>query len=408
MITIDGPSGVGKTAVAHLLATRFGLPYMSIGLLYRALALAQRGGATIGEAAAAISIHDAREGCEVGIRLGGRDVTRRLYGDPALEAAVARVASDRDARARVAEIVRSWVGKRDAVLEGRTAHTFAGERGVSFFLWASADERARRTLTELTRRGVQADLGDVAASIRRRDEHDRTRAEEPLRLHDSMLFVDSTAEPSVEGTVGILESLARHRRGEHPWRAAVVVPSGRPFRALPQQDLEADRYDVVDRAVAAEANADVLVFVDPDRAIGPSFVRRHLEAHSRVTPLILAGACPTPLGRDVREVVLDRSSGNVDRLRRPWELGDRANLSLSLRIVHAFGGDADASDRDWVDFVRRCCSAGVRIGYRRDIAAVGPPVRRVGLALPGRAVRFFPHLIGEQMDNVVQLAAEEV
>ena len=41
VITLDGPNGVGKTAVARELARTLGWAWLSIGMVYRALAAAR-------------------------------------------------------------------------------------------------------------------------------------------------------------------------------------------------------------------------------------------------------------------------------------------------------------------------------------------------------------------------------
>ena len=39
IVAIDGPSGVGKSTVARKVAQQLGIPYLSTGAMYRALAL---------------------------------------------------------------------------------------------------------------------------------------------------------------------------------------------------------------------------------------------------------------------------------------------------------------------------------------------------------------------------------
>ena len=47
LVTIDGPAGAGKTTVSRILAQRLGFRYVDTGALYRGIALASLGRASM-------------------------------------------------------------------------------------------------------------------------------------------------------------------------------------------------------------------------------------------------------------------------------------------------------------------------------------------------------------------------
>lgn len=89
VITLDGPASVGKTTVAHAIATQFGYLLIDTGAFYRAVALAAlRANVPIGDAerlialAAQLQIEvlpaDGSNGVFYRLRLNGEDVTAAI------------------------------------------------------------------------------------------------------------------------------------------------------------------------------------------------------------------------------------------------------------------------------------------------------------------------------------------
>ena len=81
------------------------------------------------------------------------------------------------------------------------------EAGVKIFLDASAEERAERRYKQLKEKGLDANLADLIAEIRERDDRDRNRSVAPLMAPKGSLEVDSTALSIDEVLEKVLEKV---------------------------------------------------------------------------------------------------------------------------------------------------------------------------------------------------------
>lgn len=192
-IAIDGPSGVGKSTAARLLAQRLGLFFLDTGAMYRAVtrAVLERGvdphdADACLEVARGLDLHFRADGAllvdgeEAGPNIRTERVTK--YVSP-----VSAHGAVRDVVvARQREIVREMGG---AVAEGRDTTTVVFPAAdLKIFLTASALERARRRANEL---GVPDEVGRILDDICRRDEYDSTREHSPLRQADDAIRVET-------------------------------------------------------------------------------------------------------------------------------------------------------------------------------------------------------------------------
>jgi cytidylate kinase len=212
VIALDGPSGTGKSTVARALAVRLGARYLDTGAMYRA--------ATVAALQAAVPLADpdaiarvvAASVIEVGTdpqhswtTLDGVNVDRQIRsaGTTAAVSAVSAVAA---VRTQLVAQQRDIIGSGPTVAEGRDVGSVVWPQAdLKVYLTASEDVRARRRAGEL----ANADLGDVARSLRRRDELDSSRAVSPLRQADGSTEVD-TSELSVDEVVDVLTRLAQN------------------------------------------------------------------------------------------------------------------------------------------------------------------------------------------------------
>ena len=198
-ITLDGPSGTGKSSVARDVARKLGAAYLDTGAMYRA--------ATVAVLDAGVSLDDkvavARAVSEAAIEVGtsarrevvtvdGVDVRERIRGAEVTRA-VSPVSAVPAVRRRLVAQQRALVAEADAVVvEGRDIGTVVlPDATLKIYLTASPDVRAQRRAAQLDVTSPDK-IAALAQDLRRRDEHDSRRADSPLRPAEDSIVVDST------------------------------------------------------------------------------------------------------------------------------------------------------------------------------------------------------------------------
>ncbi|WP_409329703.1 (d)CMP kinase [Trujillonella humicola] len=198
-VTLDGPSGTGKSSVARAVAARLGAAYLDTGAMYRAATVAVLDAGVDPEDAAAVAAVVAGARIEVGtaagtelVRVDGVDVAVRIRGAEVTRA-VSAVSAVPAVRRQLVDQQRSLVAAADAVVvEGRDIGTVVlPDATCKIYLTAAPEARAERRALQL---GLTepAEVADLAADLRRRDEYDSSRADSPLRPAADAIVVDST------------------------------------------------------------------------------------------------------------------------------------------------------------------------------------------------------------------------
>ena len=220
VIAIDGPAAAGKTTVARAVAEELGAILLDTGVLYRALtlkALQTRADLADGDELAGLAnAHHINiaplskdDGRLYDVLLDGDDVTWAIRTAD-VDANVSVVAAHGPVRNSLLPVQRRIAASAGPiVMVGRDiGTTVVPNAGTKIFLNASPEERARRRLHELRERGVEAELDQLTADLRRRDERDRSRATSPLRPADDAIIVDTDGQP-IEAVVALVEDLVR-------------------------------------------------------------------------------------------------------------------------------------------------------------------------------------------------------
>lgn len=218
-IAIDGPAGAGKSSVAKKVARELNAIYLDTGAMYRAVGLyMMRKGVDMKDAAQVI-LHmneaqvDVRyEGGDQHVLLNGEDVSKAIRENEvsAAASAVSAVAEVRKMLvARQQEIAR----QQSVVMDGRDIGTHVlPDATLKVYLTAAAEERARRRMNELRRKGQTVDFDQLLREINQRDWDDSHREASPLRQAEDAVLVDSSRMTLAEVVQRIL-SLARERMG---------------------------------------------------------------------------------------------------------------------------------------------------------------------------------------------------
>jgi cytidylate kinase len=200
VITVDGPSGVGKGTLCQWLAMRLGWRLLDSGALYRLTALAAlhrnlalQNEAGVAAVAAELDVEfipDAEGAVQVtldGVAIG--DVLR----SEATGNAASQVAALPAVRAALLQRQRNFRQAPGLIADGRDMGTVVfPDADLKLFLTASADERADRRYKQLIEKGMDANLDLLVKEIAERDARDAQRTVAPLRPAVDAETLDTT------------------------------------------------------------------------------------------------------------------------------------------------------------------------------------------------------------------------
>ena len=189
VISVDGPSGVGKGTLCRQLAQQLVWHLLDSGALYRLTALAaQQSGIALDDAPALGTIaknlnaqFSSTATWEELITLDGVDVTRAVRSEHAGQAA-SQVAALSEVRSALLDRQRAFRQPPGLVADGRDMGTIVfPDAPLKIFLTASPEERAKRRYKQLIEKGIGASLATLAQEIAERDTRDMQRKVAPLR-----------------------------------------------------------------------------------------------------------------------------------------------------------------------------------------------------------------------------------
>ena len=198
-ISLDGPSGTGKSSVARDVARKLGAAYLDTGAMYRAATVAVLDAGVslddkiaVARAVSGATIEVRTDARREVVRVDGVDVRERIRGAEVTRA-VSPVSAVPAVRRLLVARQRELVAAADAVVvEGRDIGTVVlPDATLKIYLTASPEVRAQRRAGQL---GVRdpAKVAALAQDLRRRDDYDSRRADSPLRPAEDAIVVDST------------------------------------------------------------------------------------------------------------------------------------------------------------------------------------------------------------------------
>uniref|UniRef100_A0A7C4U7U8 Cytidylate kinase n=1 Tax=candidate division WOR-3 bacterium TaxID=2052148 RepID=A0A7C4U7U8_UNCW3 len=198
IVAIDGTSASGKSTTATNVAKKLGWLYLDTGAMYRAIAyyvLKKK-----------VDPHDEENVVrlldEIDLRIemnngqrtivNGEDVTEKIR-TPEIDRAVTPVCQFKKVREKMVELQRKIADNREIICEGRDMGSVVfPDAQVKVFMDASIDERAKRRLRDLQKKGINITFEEVKNDLLRRDKEDSTRSEAPLKISKGAIFIDTT------------------------------------------------------------------------------------------------------------------------------------------------------------------------------------------------------------------------
>lgn len=199
VVTIDGPSGSGKGAVAAILAKQLGFSLLDSGALYRVLGIATLKANLELENHKAIRdlAHDMRvvfglSGAD-SVELNGEDISLEIRTD---------IGSDRASKIGAIPAAREALFQRQLdfrqapglVADGRDMGTVVfPDAQLKIYLTASPEERAQRRYKQLIGKGIGAIMVDLLRELKVRDQRDSEREISPLKPAVDAFVIDTTS-----------------------------------------------------------------------------------------------------------------------------------------------------------------------------------------------------------------------
>ncbi len=195
VVTIDGPSGVGKGTLAQFLVQQTGFHLLDSGAIYRALAFgAVQDGIALDDVAKLVVLANALPVKFIGtdILYNKEDITAQVRTEE-IAGVASTIAVIPEVRAALLARQKAFATEPGLIADGRDMGTVVFPNAeIKVYLTASAEIRAQRRVKQLKSQGVSANIDQITRDIEMRDERDLNRKTAPLKPADDAIVIDTS------------------------------------------------------------------------------------------------------------------------------------------------------------------------------------------------------------------------
>ena len=205
IITIDGPSGVGKGTLAFSLAEKLGCNVLDSGLIYRLTGYLSLKAKLNSPEEIILYLNNSKiklltnlkeKICEIEIdeEILGKELRNEDVATKASE--IAKVPEIRKAIIKIQR--NAYDAKSGLIADGRDMGTVIFPEAIlKVFLQASPEVRAERRANQLKEKGMDVIMHDLLKLIEQRDKDDMNRKVSPLKPAQDSILID-TSELSIQ------------------------------------------------------------------------------------------------------------------------------------------------------------------------------------------------------------------
>ena len=183
IVTIDGPSGVGKTSLGSLLAQEYNTNFFSSGKLYRIIAKYFIEHSTSDTSSLQIEINE-----ELQITLNSYSYADSDLYIKNINSKSSEIAKIKEVRQIVSESLINLSKKlsNGLIIEGRDMGSIVFPNAdLKIYLDADIEVRSKRRLK-------QSNDSETKEDLLKRDDNDKNRSESPLIIPDDALYIDNS------------------------------------------------------------------------------------------------------------------------------------------------------------------------------------------------------------------------
>jgi len=201
VLTLDGPSGVGKGTVASIIAQKLDWHLLDSGAIYRAFAIvASNNDIKIDDIDDLLKLAN---NFDISFKLNSNHEPLNVYlnnVEVSSELRTEKTAALASQFAKIESLRKTLLVKQrqfkklpGLVADGRDMGTVVfPDAPFKVFLTAEVEERAKRRLKQLQETGIAGNISHTLAEVQKRDERDVNRQHSPLKPAKDALVIDTT------------------------------------------------------------------------------------------------------------------------------------------------------------------------------------------------------------------------
>ena len=208
-IAIDGPSGVGKSTIANLLADAYHMIHLDTGAMYRCVAyyLLKNKVDVNNEK----QLLDALENIDISFQedqvfLNGENVSKEIRMNE-ISMAASKFSALNAVRKKLVSLQQQIAKDKGYILDGRDiCSVVLPDAEVKIYMDASSKARAQRRYQEYISKGIDADYETIFQDIVARDYQDSHRENSPLQVAEDAQVID-TSDMTIEEVVEEIQKI---------------------------------------------------------------------------------------------------------------------------------------------------------------------------------------------------------
>ena len=193
IITIDGLSGVGKTARAIALSKSIGYKFISVGYIFRSISYSKIFNIEFNKENFKFKWDMMNDTNPFRVFCNDKDITESLHGNSQIDQMCYSISKNEDIESLAMKTLKELVSNESVVVEGRNTSLIFDNAEISYFISCSEIERNKRIHLEMKNKGkLRKERQEVIELSNKRNIADKVLMNPVLSKNNNLVRIDST------------------------------------------------------------------------------------------------------------------------------------------------------------------------------------------------------------------------